>query len=86
MKIKDSKEYKRTEKGINPITAGAIGATVAVAAGTAVAVLSNSQRRKKIGKTLNRISKKGKQWANKANNIVNKIIPAMKEKNTLTRA
>lgn len=67
------------KKGINPVTAGAIGAAVTAAAGTAAVVLSDSKRRQKIGKTLNTLGKKGKEFVKNARTTLNKVDKRLKK-------
>lgn len=62
--IDDDKKIDK-KKGINPMTAGVIGAAVTVVAGTAAAVLSQKENRKKAGKILNTLKKKGQEFSEK---------------------
>ena len=63
---------KNEKRNISPVTAGLVGAAVTVAAGTAVAVLSKKENRRKVGKAFNALKKKGQQLVKTANTLQDK--------------
>lgn len=70
--MKQKGKNNNSKKGINPVALGAMGAATAIAAGTAV-MLSDKKRRKKVGKALNQLGRKGKEWVEKAQTTLNDI-------------
>lgn len=51
----------KNKKGMNPITAGAIGAGIGALAGAAAVVLSDEKTRKKIGKKIEELEVRAKE-------------------------
>ncbi len=78
--MKNNKNLKKAvKKGINPIAAGVVGAAVTAAAAGTVVMLSDKKRRKRIAKTLNNVTNKGRQWASKANTVISNMQEKLEE-------
>lgn len=74
-------DNKDKEKGINPVTAGAIGVVATAVAGTAAVVLSDKKRRKQIGKTLNNLGDKGREFVKNARTTLKQVDKRLKTVN-----
>lgn len=64
---------------INPIAAGVTGALLAGITGIIVVMLSDEKRRRKVGQALDLLGTKGKELAQKANVLMNKMGERWKE-------